>query len=423
VVKEELWEGEVTLYQRDENPITTLTWFRGDAEKAAQILKERLEKILDLNRWLGGRVVQQKPAGRVYLTFDKSKKLNPRDFLTTIVPQESPLQRRTPLQRLAKECKDLLLRNGPTEPLFQVTLVPCCRNPKTHFALIVALSHVVADGYTYYKLLSMLCSDNDNNDCIAPLIYERIATTAQQQAAAMGQVNYDFFAKPGLAFFVNYAWGAVRARTVGPATQCVFALVDEERMQEEKAKGVLVNNKYYYNQSSSVDFVSTNDVLTSWFLQHTQADVGAMAINFRNRLHGHTDQHAGNYESIIIFGRPDSASPTLIRKSLENFRRTETINDPVPNFLESLGLTNALVTNWSSFANPNVIRGCQEELHIPLYDAGRLVPTDTTVMIIFRAGPKGLGLFMAGTPEVLRRLGYSRQFTKRAPFLSTEPLF
>jgi len=410
---EELWEGEVALYQRQETPITTLTWFRGDADQAAQILEERLEKILDLNRWLGGRVAQQ--AGRVYLTFDASQKLHPRDFLTTIPPQESPLQRRTPLHRLARDAKDLLLKNGPTEPLFRVTLVPCRRHPTTHFALLVALSHVVADGHTYYKLLNMLCSDNDNN--IVPLIYQRIKTTAQQQANALGPENYNFFAKPGPAFFVNYAWSSIRARTVGPAPQCVFALVDEERMREEKAKGVVNNN----NQSKSVvDFCSTNDVLTSWFLQKTRADVGAMAINFRNRLAGHTDRHAGNYESVILYFRPDSARPSLIRQSLQNYRRTETTR--VPSLLESLGLTNALVTNWSSLAHPNVIRGCREELHIPLYDAGSLVPTDTTVMIIFRAGPKGLGLFLAGTPEVLRSLGYSRQFTQRAPFLSTEPL-
>jgi hypothetical protein len=421
VVKEELLEGEFALYQRDENPITTLTWFRGNAGEAATILEARLAKMLDQNRWLGGKVIQERNnSNRAFLTFDPSQELNHRDFLTSLNPQQSPVRSRTPLDRLARNCKDLMMKNGPTRKLFQVTLVPCRSNPKTHFALIVALSHIVGDGHTYYKLMSMLCSD-DEDTTIVPLIYERIKSTSKQQALAMGQRNYDFFAKPGPAFFLNYFGGILSARTIGPVNQCVFALVDEVGMQEEKIKQAAAATSDGTNKSS-VDFVSTNDVLTSWFLQETKADVGAMAINFRNRLEGHTDDHAGNYESIIVYSPPDSTHPSLIRKSLNSFRRTETINEPLPRFFESLGLKSGLVTNWSSFAQPNIIPGCQEELHIPLYDAIPLVPTGTAVMIVFRAGPKGLGLYIAGSPDVLRGLGYSRQFSKRAPFLSVKPL-
>lgn len=416
VVKEELLEGEYALYLRGETPITTLTWFRGDAASATKILEDRLGRILDQNRWLGGELASEKT--KVYLSFDPTEALNPGDFLTLLDRRQSPIRRQTPLERLARDCKQLLLQNGPTEPLFQVTVVPCRNSPKTHFAVLVALSHIVGDGHTYYKLMSMLCGGDDadeSSDNIEPLIYERIATTANQQAEAMGKSNYDFFAKPGPAFFINYFGGLVKSRTFGPVNQCFFTLVDDEGMQAEKARVVTKSN-------GEVDFVSTNDVLTSWFLQTTKSDVGAMAINFRNRLSDHTDRHSGNYESIIIYGPKDSADPTLIRKSLDSFRRTETIQDPLPSFFKALGLSSGLITNWSSFAKPNCIPGCQEELHIPLYDAAPLVPSGTAVMIVFRAGPKGLGLFMAGSPDALLELGYSRQFRKRPPFLSTKPL-
>ena len=414
VVKEELLEGEYALYLRSENPISTLTWFRGDAASAAKILEERLGRILDQNRWLGGRVVAVN--NKAYLTFDSTDEslVNPRNFLTLLQPRQSPIRRRTPLDRLARDCKGLLLKNGPAEPLYKITVVPCRNSPKTHFALLVALSHIVGDGHTYYKLMSMLCG----NDDIAPLIYNRITTTAKQQAAAMGQKNYDFFAKPGPAFFINYFCGLVKSRTFGPANQCIFALIDEEGMRNEKRRAAAESGDKFVG----VDFVSTNDVLTSWFLRTTQSDVGAMAINFRNRLPNHTDRHAGNYESIIVYAPSDSACPTLIRKSLERYRRTESIRDPLPTFFESLGLSSGLVTNWSSFSKPNIIQGCHEELHIPLYDAAPLIPSGTAVMIVFRAGPKGLGLFMAGSPDALRELGYSRQFRKSPDFLATKPL-
>eukprot|EP00977_Amphora_coffeiformis_P025197 scaffold18592_cov80-Amphora_coffeaeformis.AAC.1 len=73
----------------------------------------------------------------------------------------------------------------------------------------------------------------------------------------MGQRNYDFFARPGPAFFVNFFGGLVKTRTIGPVNQCTFALVDENGMQQEK-KRVIVSN----NNEKDVDFVSSNDVLT-----------------------------------------------------------------------------------------------------------------------------------------------------------------
>jgi len=412
VVKEELLEIEYALFLRSENPITTLTWFRGDVKSAYQFLEDRLEQILHHNRWLGGRIIPEN--NKVFLTFKPEEPLNTHDFLTMVDPTESPIRRRTPLDRLARDCKELVLSNGPREPLFRVTLVPCRSSPKTHFAVLLALSHIIADGHTYYRIMSMLCG-NDDTTTIEPLIYERISTTATQQAAAVGQPNYDFFARPGPAFFINYFGGFVKSRTIGPVNQCVFALVDEGRMKNEKAQAVA-------RSGDSVKFVSTNDVLTSWFLQTTQADIGAMAINFRNRLRGHSDRHAGNYESIIVYNPKDSASPALIRKSLDNLRRVETIQNPLPSSFDALGLRNCIVTNWSSFAKPNIIPGCQEELHIPLYDPAPLVPSNMAALIIFRSGPKGTGVFMTGSPDALKELGYSRQFQKRPSFLSTEPL-
>ena len=46
-------------------PITTLTWFEGDHKKAGRILRERVEAILKLNPWLGGRLV--KLNGKVHI--------------------------------------------------------------------------------------------------------------------------------------------------------------------------------------------------------------------------------------------------------------------------------------------------------------------------------------------------------------------
>jgi hypothetical protein len=63
-----------------------------------------------------------------------------------------------------------------------------------------------------------------------------------------------------------------------------------------------------------------------------------------------------------------------------------------------------VVTNWASFAQPNVIEGCQEELHVPLYDIASVLPCTMACLCIFRAGPQGLALLLMGTSDVLERL-------------------
>ena len=70
-------------------------------------------------------------------------------------------------------------------------------------------------------------------------------------------------------------------------------------------------------ENDGVPFVSTNDVLASWFLQNTQCDFGMMVFNCRNRLAGHTDLHAGSYLNTLFYQRPDSSAPGLIRQSFE----------------------------------------------------------------------------------------------------------
>lgn len=76
----------------------------------------------------------------------------------------------------------------------------------------------------------------------------------------------------------------------------------------------------------------------------------------------------------------------------------------MPTFLERIKGSNAIVTNWSSFAQPNAIQGCQEELHVPLYNIACLLPCTMAVVCILRAGPQGLALFIAGTGEQLNGL-------------------
>ena len=410
-----LLDVEIGLYQREEPPITTLTWFRGDFRKARPILEGRLQKILDKNPWLGGRIFVKKDGDvqgifKLYLAYRPSETLDQQNFMTTLDPKDSPISRETPLHCLAQKCERFMLKKGADQPFIKVSLVPCCNDPDHKFALIVAISHLAADGHTFYKIHGMLCSKDDESAIVA-LTNQRIATTGKQQSAAMGKVNYDFFAIPGPGFLLNLAWGFWRGKLPwGPRNESRIAMVDPAAMKTEKQ---LASTHQAAADDSGVPFVSTNDVLTSWFFQHSGCSLGVMSLNWRDRLKGHTGRHAGNYESGIFYYPEDSACPNHIRRSLANglFRRTES-NRPLPGFFQYITTTLAISTNWASFAEPNVIEGCEEDFHMPLYDAAPVTPTTFALMIIFRSGPQGIGTLLVGTPDKLQGL-------RNAPFLHT----
>ena len=50
------------------------------------------------------------------------------------------------------------------------------------------------------------------------------------------------------------------------------------------------------NETIEIPYVSTNDIITSWFFRTRNHDYGMMLVNFRNRICGLTDTDAGNYE-------------------------------------------------------------------------------------------------------------------------------
>ena len=114
-------------------------------------------------------------------------------------------------------------------------------------------------------------------------------------------------------------------------------------------------------------------------------------MNLRNRLEGHTDLHAGNYESVMYYRKEDYASPALIRKSLTTLKRVVTKDKDLPAWYQDLGSRNAVITNWSTFANSNEIEGCEEDIHIPLFNM-IVFPISWKFLIIFRAGKGKIGL-------------------------------
>ena len=75
-----------------------------------------------------------------------------------------------------------------------------------------------------------------------------------------------------------------------------------------------------------------------------------MAINWRNRLEGHTTLHAGNYENFIFYRKQDAIAPELIRKSLLDgkYKRAVTKDMAFPSWYEVVSTKFTCVTNWAT---------------------------------------------------------------------------
>ena len=132
----------------------------------------------------------------------------------------------------------------------------------------------------------------------------------------------------------------------------------------------------------SVDFVSTNDVLTCSIFKAAGTSCGTMDVNFRSRVQeggrsaGDTtdsEELAGNYEDKIVYRSADFERPSLIRKSIlssDSLRRATQSRLP-ETLLEfwRLGMITS-VSNWASFAKPLSLESCGSRagLHVPVVD-------------------------------------------------------
>mmetsp|Transcript_8627 Transcript_8627/g.9487 ORF Transcript_8627/g.9487 Transcript_8627/m.9487 type:complete len:462 (+) Transcript_8627:162-1547(+) len=393
----DLLDFESKLYNLDTSPVASLTWFKGDFSVVKPKLEKRLMLIVEKNPWLQGRIVFSNCFKGTYkLSYcerSTGSSVNIDENLEFVPPEDSPLSRDTSFEELGVVMGDagLIIKNGRYQPLFKVHIIPCSKNPHERFALVVQMSHMAGDGATYYKLLDMICSIGE--DCIERLEPVRIMRTDEMQNAVMGgKESGELFTSPGV--ILRLVWGIIAEKLRGRKTYPRFRFLDPAKMQS--LKDVSMKEK---GMASDVQFVSTNDVITSWFMSRIRCEPGFMAINWRNRLEGHTDLHAGNYEKVIFYQKEDYASPALIRKSVMEYKRA--VTKDVPGFWKMVTSKKclAVVTNWASFAKSNEIEGCEEEIHLPLLTDPSFC-LNLYFLIIFRAGAGRVGLcYFGNTPD------------------------
>lgn len=370
--------------------ISTVTFLRGDITAATATLKSRLAILLKANPYLAGTLV--KINGALHVQFPKETS---DDHVTRIFNQttrggkvgtlpivDSTMDFFTLCKSIGGGTAEVVKGARKDEPLMALTVVADAKRNDT-FAVVFSISHVIIDGFSYYKLFSQLC-DGVASESYSATRKHDIVSEAKK---AMGEKE---------AAFANST--AVICNVIGGMMCGKKPLIESYRIDADKVNTI---KQQATNNTLGVDFVSTNDVLTSSFGNATNADFLLMPVNFRDRLSNFNALDAGNYEGALVFGKEDYQRPTQIRATLNagpptnpNYLRGGVRNPkPLPGCSGACCGQMTMLTNWCfPFWEELKLEGCEQLLHLPLIDVN-LVPFDVSVVYKPGAGQAAL-MFM-----------------------------
>jgi hypothetical protein len=299
----------------DAPPVTTATFYSGPTP--VDFLRERMKEIVALNPWLESRFVKNK--GQILLKHESC----PTCTIFGVVTQDdlpASYSKDDNYWLAEYEVKKGGKCLNKDEPIFRVTVVEC--EPEK-FVIVVSLAHAVGDGFTFYQLYGMLSMTTTPH----ALSVERNHEGQVQIAQVTSEVN-KFFSSVGTIF--NLIGRSISSKPCVIQSRIVKSTWIEEQKKThntnsqnaaavDAATGAAVSGDGVTSSTPPPPpFISTNDILTTAFFNVTKSDVGFMAINFRNRYAGLTNNMAGNYEGLIGYQPSDYKDPYLIRQSISS---------------------------------------------------------------------------------------------------------
>ncbi|KAK3257340.1 hypothetical protein CYMTET_33569 [Cymbomonas tetramitiformis] len=381
--------------------VTTVTFFHG--EVPLEQLKTRLVNVVQASPWLAGKLVKNKKAKGVQMAFSPSPTAEKviADLVEEIELDISPSMPFETMMDTVKTKTTAHIKETGFEllkkklPYTRLTVAKNSNNTQG-WALIFSISHTIADGFTYYKVLGMLSRREE----IVSLNATRNHSFVPKLKEAVGPKEYATFmgsASLMMNFLCTMMFGPK------PRARAFYLDLDKLKTAKEKVKQE-IDQKVPAGADSdaNLNFVSTNDIVTAFWGRFTGARLCEMAVNFRNRFPELRKTDAGNYEGCILFSDADFSDargfahgPASIRSALQRqdgkFRSTLDPPRPLPGFFEMSRCKYRIITNWASFFSELEFDGCTQTLHIP-YLAPSSIPTD--LLVIFRPTRSTLGAFI-----------------------------
>ena len=125
---------------------------------------------------------------------------------------------------------------------------------------------------------------------------------------------------------------------------CVAFEVDEDRLAEAKKK-----------EAVGVDYVTTNDILTSAFFTECNSRIGMMGMDCRGRIEGVEQDHAGNYVTALTMDSEVFGTPASLREMFNGGTPYTMTKKPLPAFCRSVQRVGAWMGNRADGGEPTAM--------------------------------------------------------------------
>ena len=361
--------------------IVTCTFLRGGMDDGvAAMLQGRLVNIARKNPWLCGHLAKGSPTHTFHFPDPETAARTAISRCFKAVPYaEAQLSVDMPYADLARTLKPYATQQGSKlldqldEPIFKVNVFDCAEGDMV--CVHVDLSHVVADGSTYYAVFNMLSEGAE----ITALNAQRKMDLACTGAAFKAKVGNK---EASMSFGMGYMCNMLCAMKCGPKRKARAYSLNMDRIAAAKNRV----------DKSKVDFVSTNDVVTSELGRVFRPRLLEMAMDLRPHLEGLDKTDAGMYVGNLFFvSKDDYGTPEAVRFAVVGGRARRAGHlvtgkgkeSPLPGCCGTCCGKLTLVSNWATGAADMVWgNGVEQVLHIPLEAQ---MPVDA--VIVFKSKP------------------------------------
>ncbi len=355
-------------------PVTTLTFLKG--KPPLDLIRQRVKEILQHNPWLDGQY-RKHPETRQFPSLWIPDTPNIEGHLETV--RHPDLRPDTPIKKLQRKLKPNLVNGGhggrakAPHPLFKVTVISTSHD---RFCIVLSICHTLADGYTFYCIYSMLAGTSPIRSLDA-----RRVDISEKVDEIVGAKRVSWF--KSITTIVPFI-----IRVILNRNKPIFRYINVDWVAKQKRR---------YKPTDEVPFISTNDVITSVFMDQFEMDCGLMAVDARGRIPEVTKELAGTYEVPVILLQEEGFTAPQIRKTLLHRPNADWVT---PGRLRSAMMNIGIVTSWASWDVDMPLEGCKFDVHIPLF----ALPMPPSFAVIWKANKDNLAVLLNAKRKHLRRI-------------------
>ena len=357
---------------------TVKTVFDGQPDE--EFLNRRIDEILQLNPWLFARLRTDPGSKELIWWVPHDRDIEQIYHTETLGSNDQVITHCDPkwVVETAKASFNCLAQ----PPHTRLVLV---KGPKK-YAIVISLSHAMADAHTVFTVLGMLNTEENPR----AMIFQRSEEWLGEWKWRLGQGSADRHQW----FYENCEWSALnveqtydKLRNVPDAPTATTWLIRPEWIQEQKRLFQQTR------QPNDPEFISSNDVITSWFARQMKDDAIMMAVNMRDRDTNDTTTtalHVGCYLSGMICFPEEYENPATIRRIVDSSGECFLEDAPAasPNQNSS---TCSLISNWHGFYRhlaPN------QTLQHCVWRKDQVMIKTAAIAIVFQATEGTQGIFL-----------------------------